>query len=160
MSAITEYDLTVLGHLVPPSGAVLLRLLGVPSGLALINGLGGAQLWVPKGPCNHPGGARTWAYLAQVVGESAVVQLATEMGGQVLEVPLLDALRKERRNGAIRAQFNHLTARSPQGVGLSKASAIRELCLRHAPITGRQLETIVDRPSNPDPVLAQGALLF
>lgn len=34
--------------------------------LALINGLGGVQLWVPKGPCNHPGGARTWTYLANV----------------------------------------------------------------------------------------------
>lgn len=159
MSAITADDLAVFGHLVPPSGAVLLRLLGVPSGLALINGLGGVQLWVPKGPCNHPGGARTWTYLAKVIGESAVAQLATEMGGQVLEVPTLDALRKERRNEAIRTQFDGLTAQAPEGAGLSKAGAIRELCFCHAPITWRQLESIVDRPSHPGPV-AQGALVF
>lgn len=160
LSAISANDLAALAAWVPPSGAELVRVLGVSGALALLNGLGGVQLWVPKGPCNNPAGARTWAYVARVVGEAAMLDLAREWGGQWLEVPTLDALRKERRNRAMRCQFDQLTAKAPQGTGLSKARAVQELCLRFAPITWRQIETIVDRASSPDPVLAQGALLF
>lgn len=69
------------------------------------------------------------------------------MGGQWLEVPTLDALRKERRNCAIRGHFDRLTATPPKGAGLSKARAVQELCLPFAPVTWRQLEAIIDKPS-------------
>lgn len=151
ISNITEADLHNFANLVPPSGAAVLRMLGVQAGLTLINGLAGVQVVVPKGPCNNPGGARVWAYLVAVVGVDAMGILAREMGGECLEVPTLDALRKERRNHAIRTQFDHLTAQAPAGEGLSKARAVQELGLIHAPITWRQLETILDRPS-PEPV--------
>jgi hypothetical protein len=82
-----------------------------------------------------------------VIGTDAMTVLAREMGGECLEVPTLDDLRKERRNRAIRAQFDRLTARAPAGEGLSKARAMQELALTHGPISWRQLESIVDRPS-------------
>lgn len=147
LSAITGADLQQFGHLVPPTGHAILRLLGVQAGLRLLNGLPGVQAVVPKGPCNNPGGARVWAYLSAVIGGDAMNLLAREMGGECLEVPTLDALRKERRNQAIRAEFDRLTARAPHGEGMSKARAVQELGLMHAPITWRQLETILDRPS-------------
>lgn len=144
-SPVLVADLALFAYLVPPSGAVLLRLLGVTAGLALINGLGGVQVLVPKGPCNNAGGARVWGYLARVIGVDAMLVLAREMGGEGLEVPTLDSLRKERRNAAMRAQFDQMTAREPAGQALSKARAVQELCLLHRPITHRQIESILDR---------------
>lgn len=147
LSAITSADLQQFGHLVPPTGNAILRMLGVPAGLLLLNGLPGVQAVVPKGPCNNPGGARVWAYLSAVIGVNTMTVLAREMGGECLEVPTLDALRKERRNHAIRTQFDRMTASAPAGEGMSKARAVQELGLIHAPITWRQLEIILDRPS-------------
>lgn len=146
LSAITSADLQQFAHLVPPSGQCVLRMLGVPAGLALLNGLRGAQIVVPKGPCNNPGGARTWKQMACVIGEAAMSDLARQMGGECLEVPMLDALRTERRNQAIRSEFDQLTAKAPQGEGLSKARAVQELSQTHV-LTWRQLEVILDRPS-------------
>lgn len=160
LSAINAEDLAALAAWVPPSGQQLVRVLGVPGALALLNGLGGVQLWVPKGPCNNPAGARTWAYVAQMVGEAAMLDLAREWGGQWLEVPTLDALRKERRNRAMRCQFDQLTAKAPEGAGLSKARAVQELCLHFAPVTWRQVEAILDKPSHPGYASAQSDLTF
>lgn len=80
LSAIIAGDLEEFAAWIPPSGADMLRVLGVTAGLALLNGLGGAQLWVPKGPCNNAAGARTWAYLARIVGEAAMLDLARVWG--------------------------------------------------------------------------------
>jgi len=147
VSPITADDLQHFGTLVPPTGLNLLRILGQRDGLALLNGLSGVQIMVPKGPCNNPSGARVWAYITRVIGEGAMNTLAQHMGGQYMDVPTLDDLRKERRNHAIRTQFDYLTARVPGGEGLSKARAVQELVLMHAPITWRQIETILDRPA-------------
>lgn len=144
--AILEADLRDFATLVPPSGLALLRLLGVAAGLRVLNGLRGWQVVIPKGPCSNAGGAKTWARLSAVIGEPAMLQLSQEMGGECLEVPTLDALRKERRNHAIRTQFDRLTAPTPAGEGLSKTRAVQELGLMHA-LTWRQLEVILDRPS-------------
>lgn len=146
-SPITEGDLQAFAHLVPPSGVQLLALLGRFDGLRLLNAWPGVQVVVPKGPCNNPGGARRWAQFVGIVGERATGLLAGELGGECLEVPTLQALRTERRHSAIRQQFDQLTAPAPAGGGQSKAAAVQELCLRHAPITWRQVETILDRPT-------------
>ena len=146
ISPIREEDLDAFAFLVPPSGVKLLVLLGKHDGLRLLNAWPGVQIVVPKGPCNNQGGARRWAQIVAIVGEPATVKLADEMGGECMEVPTLDDLRKERRNRAIRAQFDELTASAPHGQGLSKAAAVLELNLLHAPMTWRQLEIIIDRP--------------
>lgn len=147
VSNITEADLHNFANLVPPSGTALLRMLGITAGLSLLNVWAGVQVVVPKGPCNNAGGAKRWTQMVAIVGEAAMFILSSEMGGEVLEVPTLDALRKERRNHAIRTQFDCLTAKPPAGEGLSKGRAVQELGLSHAPITWRQLEVILDRPS-------------
>ena len=147
ISPIREEDLDAFAHLIPPTGTRLLVLLGKHDGLRLFNVWPGVQIVVPKGPCNNEGGARRWAQIVAIVGQSATLKLADEMGGQCLEVPTLDALRTERRNSAIRAQFDQLTAPAPRGQGMSKAAAVLELGLLHAPITWRQLEIIIDRPA-------------
>ena len=146
-SPIRQADLEAFGHLVPPSGVHLLVLLGKRDGLALLNAWPGVQIVVPKGPCNNSGGARRWAQIVAIVGESATLKLADAMGGECLEVPTLDMLRRERRNIVIRAQFDELTGPVSCGERMSKTAAVLELTLLHAPITWRQLEIILDRPS-------------
>jgi hypothetical protein len=145
-SPITEADLDAFAHLVPPSGVHLLVLLGRADGLRLLNAWPGVQVVVPKGPCNNAGGARRWAQFVGIVGERATLLLAKDMGGECLEVPTLQSLRTERRNAAVRAQFDHMTASLQHGgQGLSRAAAVQELNLLHAPITWRQLDAILDR---------------
>lgn len=151
ISSITEDDLRNFANLVPPSGTEILRMLGVKAGLTLLNGLAGVRVVVPKGPCSNAGGKRTWAYLAAVIGVDAMNVLAREMGGDCLKVPTLYVLRSERRNHAIRTQFDRLTAPAPAGEGLSKFRAMQELVLLHAPISCGHLESVLDRPS-PEPV--------
>ena len=149
-SPIRAQDLQHYAHLVPPSGRTLLRMLGDVDGLTVINCLGGVQVTIPKGPCNVQG-AWSWAYLCKQVGQDITTALSIGMGGECLEVPTLDALRTERRNHTICAEFDRLTARAPGGEGLSKARAVQVLVLTHGPITHRQIETILDRPT-PEPV--------
>jgi hypothetical protein len=145
-AAITPADLRDFAHLVPPTGLAVLRMLGPVDALKVFNSLRGAQIIIPKGPCNNPGGAKRWAQLVAIMGADAMLLLAREMGGDCLEVPSLEALRLERRNRAIRTQFDRLTAKAPAGEGLSKGRAVEELGLRFA-LTWRQLEVILDRPS-------------
>lgn len=145
-SNITVDDLRNFANLVPPSGRAVLRMLGQEDGLKVLNNLRGTQIIIPKGPCNNPSGAKRWAQLVAVIGERAMGQLAREMGGDCLEVPSLEALRLERRNHAIRTQFDRLTAKPPAGEGLSKGRAVQELGLTHH-LVWRQLEVILDRPS-------------
>lgn len=159
-SPITEADLRTFEHLLPPSGVHLLVLLGRADGLRLFNVWPGVQVVVPKGPCNNAGGARRWAQFVAALGERATLLLADELGGDCLEVPTLDALRKERRNCAIRTEFDRLTATAPAGEGLSKAAAVQALVLRFAPLTWRQVETVLDRPSRCAAVANQNALPF
>ena len=147
-SPITAADLQHFAYLVPPSGRAIVRMLGETAGLRLINVWPGVQVVVPKGPCNNAGGAQRWAQMVAIIGADAMFLLASEIGGEGLNIPTLHALRTERRNDAIRSQFDHMTASIPSGgLGLSKGRAVQELGLVHAPITWRQLEVILDRPS-------------
>lgn len=145
-SPLRGQDLEKFKSLIPPRGMQLLALLGQHDGLRLLNAWPGVQIVVPKGPCNNAGGARRWAQIVAVAGEQATLKLSKEMGGQSLEVPTLDGLRKARRNAAIVAKFDELTAPMPRGQGLSKAAAVLELGMLNAPITYRQLELIIDNP--------------
>ena len=144
---ITEQDLRDFADLLPSGGAYLVRLLGDVAALALFNHWPGVQLPVPKFADANERGAARWGEIAEVIGEAAMQNLAKSMGGDMLLIPSCDALRKERRNRAICAEFDQLTGRRPLGEGLSKNAAVIRLCMRHAPITYRQIETILDRPS-------------
>lgn len=145
ISPIREEDLQTFKHLVPPTAAHLLALLGTHDALALFNAWPGVQIAIPKGPCNNAGGARRWVQIVAIVGESAALKLAEDMGGQIMEVPMFHSLRKARRNQAIRTAFDSMTGRPPAGGGMSKASAVHALGLMHSPITWRQIEVILDR---------------
>lgn len=144
---VTEQDLHDFADLLPAGAVELVRLLGTESALALMNQWPGVKLPVPKRSDANERGAARWTEIAAVIGESAMQVLAAERGGDMLGVSSCDALRKARRNRAICAEFDQLTGRRPMGEGLSKSAAVIRLGMRHAPITYRQIETILDRPS-------------
>lgn len=143
-AAITAQDMHRFDALLPESARALVRAMGMDGALRLLNGLGGVQLVVPKGPCHNPGGMKLWAYLADIVGDQAMRELSLALGGSVLDIPVLDALRKARRNYALVTAFDRLTATPPKGDGLSKARAVQQLCITHGPITYRTVEQILD----------------
>lgn len=143
---LSASDLGQWASLLPPTGVELVRLLGADAALRLFNVWPGVQFLVPKGPCANSGGVRRWAQLCEVLGESATLVLSRELGGVGLNVPTLARLRQERRNHGIRIAFDFLTSSNGLDVGLSKARAVHELCLLYAPMSCRQIETILDRP--------------
>ena len=151
---LTEADVCgPLAHLLPPSAAQLVAVLGVEAALALLNHYPGVQIPnVPKHPNANPNGARRWAMLADAMGESAMAALAKSHGGGGLDVPNCHALRTARRNAALRARFDQLGAsEAAGGEALSKNAAVELLVLAFRPMTWRQVEVIVDSPSEADP---------
>lgn len=140
-----EPDLADLEHLMPPSVHTLVDCIGAPAALALLNTWPGAEVKVPRFPDANPAGARRWAQLAEVVGEDAMQRLADFYGGDVLAIPLCSRARQEKRNRVIRRDFDQFTTRQPTGFGLSKTDAIREIGMRYAPISARQIESILNR---------------
>ena len=158
---ITPADLAELGHLLPSNGADLVRCIGVPAALALLNGLPGAVMVMPKAEAPaHRCGPSRWAMLQSVVGPGAMPALAAQYGGAVLDVPVCHQLRTERRNRWLRARFDALTSphgphgphdpHSPPGAGCmrSKAQAVYELGLELAArgqvMSSRGIEGVID----------------
>ncbi len=145
LAPITTDDLQTFAALVPPSGRAIVRMVGVAEAVTVINAWHGAQIIIPKGPCNNPGGAKRWEQLSAAVGESILNKLAQCMGGDCLDVPNLEALRIARRNRAIVGEFDYLTSPEPAGHALSKTRAVEQLAIANH-LSYRQLEEILDKP--------------
>ncbi len=140
-------DVTHYACLIPASGQELLHILGADTFVKLINGLRGVQMVVPRGPCNNAAGAHAWRFLVGIVGESATLALSNNYAGRELNVPRLEELRRERRNTALRGDFDRLTAsKDSGGQDLSKTRAVQQLALGYG-LTWRGVEMIIDRPS-------------
>lgn len=133
----------------PPSGQALVNAVGAEAALLLLSKYPGVLIPnVPKTPNGNPHGARRWAALSELIGETAMCRLADTYGGVCLSVPTCKELRIERRNRAVIAEFDRLSA----AYRVSKNKAVEALCLMFAPITYRQIELILDTPTNPTPV--------
>jgi Mor transcription activator family len=142
---VTPDDLQTFAELVPPTGRAIVRMIGMIDAVKVINTWRGAQIIIPKGACNNPGGAKRWAQLSAAVGEHILSALAQHLGGDCLDVPNLEGLRIARRNRAIVGEFDRLTAREPAGEALSKTRAVEQLAIAHH-LSYRQIEDILDKP--------------
>lgn len=83
--------------------------------------------------------------MAAVIGAPAMERLAALYGGTTLEIPLCSRVRQERRNRVIRQDFDQFTSKPPAGIGLSKTEAVQEIGMRYAPISARQIESIINQ---------------
>jgi hypothetical protein len=158
---IAQTDLVELGHLLPPSGLELVRTIGPRAAVALMRGLPGVQLVVPKHEHANPAGARRWAQLAEIVGAPQMPGLAAIYGGGLLDVPSCKALINEKRNRWLRRRFDELTTRPVEPIAaepssippMSKRQAVFELGLELAGarrgLTYRQIERLIDSADTP-----------
>lgn len=138
-------DFTVLAHLLPETARLLAGCMGVEATVALLNAWPGVEVKVPRFPNANPAGAKRWVQIAAVVGEPAMRRLAALYGGTVLEIPLCSRVQQEKRNRVIRQDFDWFTSKPPAGIGLSKAEAVQEIGIRYAPISVRQIKSILNQ---------------
>lgn len=164
---VTPDDLVHLADWLPPTAVTLIRLLGDLQALQLMRRLPAVQMVVPLHRNANRGGARRWAMLAGVVGESAMPALVAHWGGSVLDVPVCRDLIVEKRNRWIRARFDDLTTSAHSGgAGLSAYAALQEINLALAqtgwPFTLREVQKVVNAApatsTNPAPATAQALL--
>lgn len=142
---LTVDDFANLDHLMPETARVLAGCMGVEAAVNLLNTWPGVEVKVPRFPDANPAGAKRWAQMAAVVGEPAMRTLAALYGGTVLEIPLCSRVQQEKRNRVIRQDFDRFTSKPPAGVGLSKAEAVQEIGIRYAPISVRQIKSILNQ---------------
>lgn len=108
----------------PESAQNLVRLIGMPKTLRLVDHLGGTTFPVAKG-LTRMGQAR-YELLAEVVGMDAADTLTAEYGGEPLYIPnCKDALRRVRDRG-IHSRFDALVK-----AGYSANGAVAELAREH-----------------------------
>ena len=138
-------DFTNLDHLMPETAKLLAGCMGSEAAVALLNAWPGVAVKVPRFPDANSAGARRWAQMAAVVGEPAMRKLAALYGGTVLEIPLCSRVQQEKRNRVIRQDFDRFTSKPPVGIGLSKADAVQEIGMRYAPISVRQIKSILSQ---------------
>ena len=146
---VTPSDLVHLAAWLPPTAATLVRLLGDLPALRLMRDLPGVQMTVPLHRNANRDGARRWALLASVVGESAMPALVAHWGGGVLDVPVCRDLATEKRNRWICGRFDDLSASAASGgTGLSAYGALQEINLALAqagwPFTLREVQKVVN----------------
>ncbi len=111
-------------HELPESARNLVRLIGLPKTIKLIDHLGGTTFPVAKG-LTRMGQAR-YELLAEVVGMDAADTLTAEYGGEPLYIPnCKDALRRVR-DRAIHSRFDALVK-----AGYSANGAVAELAREH-----------------------------
>ncbi|BEP69690.1 MULTISPECIES: Mor transcription activator family protein [unclassified Variovorax] len=147
LAPLSEADLSDFRHLMPETVRNLVSCIGAHAALALLNAWPGVEVKVPLYPNANPAGARRWSLMAEIVGEVAMQLLSKNYGGTSLVIPTCKQVRDEKRNRLIRHDFDHLTAKPPNGLGLSKSDAIQEVGMRHAPISARAVESILNRPA-------------
>jgi len=144
--ALDVQDLAHLAHLLPDSALELVRTIGPEAAVALMRGMPGVQLMIPKSADANPAGARRYEQLACLMGASAALALIEAYGGNALDVPVCHAAALEKRNRWIRQRFDHLTARS-EGA-LSRRQAVYELGLELSTagrsMTYRQIERAIE----------------
>jgi hypothetical protein len=145
LDRLTGDDFTELTHLMPETARTLAQCIGTEATVALLNAWPGVEVKVPRFPDANPAGARRWAQMAAVIGAPAMERLAALYGGTTLEIPLCSRVRQERRNRVIRQDFDQFTSKPPAGIGLSKTEAVQEIGMRYAPISARQIESIINQ---------------
>ena len=94
-------------HLVPETGRLLIRLIGLRNTVKLVNELGGTSFPVSLGK-NRQGHIR-YEMLAEVVGVEAANVLTRHFGGDTLYIPLCKVALRELLQREIRSEFDRIT---------------------------------------------------
>lgn len=144
LTQVTEQDLGDLVAWVPPGAAEMVRVLGARLTVRLINLWPGVALAVPMPDSRHASGMARRAELAAALGPEDAAALCVAWGGQVLLLPVMRSLLREKRQRWLRTEFDALSA-----LGMTRVRAVTVLGLRLAAagqsMTSRQISSALDR---------------
>ncbi|ULJ61043.1 Mor transcription activator family protein [Wielerella bovis] len=154
---LNQQDFEKLLHLLPPSFASVVTIVGAEKGFLLYEKYRGTSFKI--GQNKRKQGKVLHFMLAEVVGEDAATRLETALQGQrELYIPKCDALELALRNCAIREQFDELTTQKPYPM-LGNVAA--KNLARQYDLTERWIWEIVNQTSAiPEPENSQQASLF
>lgn len=109
---LNQKDFEKLVHLLPPSFASVVTIVGAEKGFLLYEKYRGTSFKI--GQNKRKNGKVLHFMLAEVVGDDAATRLELALKGQrELYIPKCDALAKALRDCAIRQQFDELTTQKP-----------------------------------------------
>lgn len=109
---LNQHDFEQLIHLLPPSFASIVAIVGAEKGFALVEKYRGTSFKI--GQNRRKQGKVLHFMLAEVVGDECASQIEIALHGQrELYIPKCDALQKALRDCAIRQQFDELTTQKP-----------------------------------------------
>ena len=129
--------LAAVQDLLPDTVRLMVRLVGLPATLQLVERLGGTTWPVAKGN-NRLGQIRHEA-LAEVVGGDAASVLARHFGGDTLYIPRCAKAVREMRDRSLREEFDQLTREN------SALHAVTVLALKYR-LADRQIWRILKKP--------------
>lgn len=155
--SLNQKDFEKLVHLLPPSFASVVAIVGAEKGFLLYEKYRGTSFKI--GQNKRKQGKVLHFMLAEVVGEDAATRLEAALQGQrELYIPKCDALAQALRNCAIREQFDALTTQKPYPM-LGNVAA-KNLARQYS-LTERWIWEIVNRESAmPETENSQQASLF
>lgn len=144
MQTINQADFDRLQHLLPPSFAQILTIVGIEAAFKLVDKLGGTSF--PIGQNRRQTGKVLHFALAEIIGEELASRVETAFLGQrEIYIPKCDALKRELRNAAIRAEFDELTTRSQHRI---KPMLAAKNLARAYHISERWVWEILNNPSD------------
>lgn len=140
---IRQNDFEKLVHLLPPSFASVVAVVGAGKGFLLYEKYRGTSFKI--GQNKRKQGKVLHFALAEIVGEEAATRLETALYGQrELYIPKCDKLANALRNCAIRQQYDELTTQKPYPMlaGMAAKNLARQYDL-----TERWILEIVNNPN-------------
>lgn len=134
-----EQDFVDLQHLLPPSFASVVAIVGVSNAFKLVQKYRGTSFKIGKN--KRKAGKILHFCLADVVGEDAATRIETALHGQrELYVPKCDDVLRELRNRQIRREFDALTLY--QSPPMLATAAENSLALAYQ-LSARQIRSIL-----------------
>ena len=129
----------------------IIGIIGHGRAMSLVHEFGGQALRIPKTE-----GGDTWAALAEVIGEKAMVALAKHLGGgEPLYIALCQQALKQDRNRKMIGRYESLLKQGHSGRG-----AVSILVREFRPISNRQVQKIVNSPLPEPSTVSIQAQLF
>lgn len=127
-------------HLLPESARLLVRLIGLPKTVLLIQAWGGTIFPVSKNQTRH--GQIRFESLAEVVGMDAANIITRHFCGEVLAIPRCLAAMIELRNRAIRSEFDDITRSYPASHAVHELARKYQMTVRHVWRVMKQLDVV------------------
>ena len=159
---VTERDLVELRDWVPVAVVEMERVLGARLAVKLVSVWPGLVLPVPVPESSHPSGISRRAMLMAVLGDVDAAALCAAWGGEVLVLPVMRSLLREKRQRWIHSEYLALTSDPQHQVSQTRAAMLlsQRLGAAGVPMTTRQIVNAIQRQAGDDQAHRDQIALF